>query len=60
MCLRFSCFTRPALEGHQILMPLPRIDAAKLTLVRQPFDHPEFLSLKHDGFRALAYISEGR
>jgi hypothetical protein len=43
VCLRFSFVTRPALEGHQILMPLPRIDAAKLTLVRQPFDHPEFL-----------------
>jgi ATP-dependent DNA ligase len=40
-------------------MPVPRIDAAKLTLVRQPFDHPDFLfELKYDGFRALAYISE--
>jgi len=42
-------------------MRLPRMDTAKLTLVRQPFDHPDFLfELKHDGFRALAYISEGR
>jgi ATP-dependent DNA ligase len=42
-------------------MRLPQIDTAKLTLVRQPFDHPDFLfELKHDGFRALAYISEGR
>jgi bifunctional non-homologous end joining protein LigD len=39
----------------------PRIDTAQLTLVRQPFDHPDFLfELKHDGFRALAYISEGQ
>jgi bifunctional non-homologous end joining protein LigD len=41
-------------------MRLPRMDPAKLTLVRQPFDHPDFLfELKHDGFRALAYISDG-
>jgi bifunctional non-homologous end joining protein LigD len=38
----------------------PRMDTARLTLVRQPFDHPDFLfELKHDGFRALAYISDG-
>jgi hypothetical protein len=31
------------------------MDTAQLTLVRQPFDHPDFLfELKHDGFRALA------
>jgi bifunctional non-homologous end joining protein LigD len=37
------------------------MDTAQLTLVRQPFDHPDFLfELKHDGFRALAYISEGQ
>jgi bifunctional non-homologous end joining protein LigD len=36
------------------------MDTAQLTLVRQPFDHPNFLfELKHDGFRALAYISDG-
>ena len=41
-------------------MRLPQMDPAKLTLVRQPFDHPDFLfELKHDGFRALAYISDG-
>src|SRR6202140_899242 len=41
-------------------MRLPRMDTARLTLVRQPFDHPAFLfELKHDGFRALAYISDG-
>jgi bifunctional non-homologous end joining protein LigD len=47
-------------QAHPISMPLPRMDPAKLTLVRQPFDHPDFLfELKHDGFRALAYISNG-
>jgi bifunctional non-homologous end joining protein LigD len=41
-------------------MRLPRMDTAKLTLVREPFDHPDYLfELKHDGFRALAYISDG-
>jgi bifunctional non-homologous end joining protein LigD len=41
-------------------MPLPRMDTAQLTLVREPFDHSDYLfELKHDGFRALAYISEG-
>ena len=37
------------------------MNTAQLTLVRQPFDHPDFLfELKHDGFRALEYITEGR
>jgi bifunctional non-homologous end joining protein LigD len=37
------------------------MDAARLTLVRQPFDHPDFLfELKHDGFRALAHIWDGQ
>ena len=37
------------------------MDTAQLTQLRQPFDHPEFLfELKHDGFRALAYISDGQ
>jgi bifunctional non-homologous end joining protein LigD len=38
-----------------------KVHCPQLTLVLQPFDHPDFLfELKHDGFRALAYISEGR
>jgi bifunctional non-homologous end joining protein LigD len=42
-------------------MRSPRIDTAKLTLVRQPFDDPDFLfELKHDGFRSLAYIFDGQ
>ena len=37
------------------------MDTAQLSLVRQPFDHPDYLfELKHDDFRALAYISDGR
>ena len=43
------------------MMRLPPMDAAKLTLVQQPFDHPDFLfELKHDGFRALAHIWDGK
>jgi bifunctional non-homologous end joining protein LigD len=38
----------------------PRFDTAQLSLVRVPFDHPDFLfELKHDGFRALAHIWDG-
>ena len=34
---------------------------AQLSLVRQPFDDPDFLfELKHDGFRALAHIWDGK
>jgi bifunctional non-homologous end joining protein LigD len=37
------------------------MDAAQLTMVRQPFDHPDFLfELKQDGFRALAHIWDGK
>src|ERR1700688_1329761 len=40
-------------------MRLPQMDPATLTLVRHPFDDPDFLfELKHAGFRALAYISD--
>ena len=32
----------------------------RLRLVREPFDHPDYIfELKHDGFRALAYIDAG-
>jgi bifunctional non-homologous end joining protein LigD len=32
-----------------------------LTRIPAPFDHPDFLfELKHDGFRSLAYIADGR
>jgi hypothetical protein len=35
----------------------PPFDTAQLSLVRTPFDDPDFLfELKHDGFRALAHI----
>jgi hypothetical protein len=36
------------------------MDTAQLSLVRQPFDHSDFLfELKHDGFRALAHVWDG-
>jgi len=38
----------------------PLFDTAQLSLVRTPFDDPDFLfELKHDGFRALAHIWDG-
>jgi hypothetical protein len=46
---------------HHIYMRPPRFDAAQLSLVRTPFDDPDFLfELKHDGFRALAHIWDGK
>jgi len=42
-------------------MRAPEMNAAQLTLVRQPFDDPNFLfELKHDGFRALAHVWDGQ
>jgi bifunctional non-homologous end joining protein LigD len=36
------------------------MQTAQLSLVRTPFDDPDFLfELKHDGFRALARIWDG-
>jgi bifunctional non-homologous end joining protein LigD len=41
-------------------VPLPLIQPIIPTRIRAPFDHPDFLfELKHDGFRALAYIADG-
>ena len=32
----------------------------RLRLVKEPFDHPDYIfELKHDGFRAIAYIDSG-
>src|ERR1700686_932428 len=48
------------LQTHHIYMRPPRMDTAQLNLVRQLFDHPDFLfELKHEGFRALAHIWDG-
>src|SRR5579864_6605243 len=39
---------------------LPRIEPMKLTRVARPFDYPNWIfELKHDGFRAVAYVSNG-
>ena len=36
---------------------LPRIQPMRLTRIAKPFDDPDYIfELKHDGFRALAYI----
>jgi ATP dependent DNA ligase domain len=57
----FSSFISPWFRLHPIYMRPPRMDTAQLTLVRQPFNDPDFLfELKHDGFRALAHIWDGK
>jgi bifunctional non-homologous end joining protein LigD len=39
---------------------LPKIEPMKLSIIPEPFDHPDWLfELKHDGFRAMAYVAEG-
>ena len=39
---------------------LPRIHPMRLRLVDKPFDHPDYIfELKHDGFRAIAYMQNG-
>jgi hypothetical protein len=39
----------------------PRIDLLKLSLIPEPFDHPDWVfELKHYGFRALAYVAEAK
>jgi bifunctional non-homologous end joining protein LigD len=39
---------------------LPRIRPMRLRPVKEPFNDPDFIfELKHDGFRALAYIERG-
>ena len=40
---------------------MPEIQPAKLARSLQPFDDPEWLfELKHDGFRSLAYVEDGK
>ena len=40
---------------------LPSIIPAKLARSLEPFDHADWLfELKHDGFRSLAYLEDGR
>jgi ATP-dependent DNA ligase len=32
----------------------------RLRLAKEPFDHPDYIfELKHDGFRAIAYLEDG-
>jgi bifunctional non-homologous end joining protein LigD len=42
-------------------MKLPVIEPMTLSRIAEPFDNLDFVfELKHDGFRSLAYISDGR
>jgi ATP-dependent DNA ligase len=56
----FRSFIPGVFCTHQIYVRPPRFDTAQLSLVRAPFNDPDFLfELKHDGFRALAHIWDG-
>jgi bifunctional non-homologous end joining protein LigD len=40
---------------------LPHYSPMRLLRVPEPIDHPDFVyEVKHDGFRSLAYVKEGR
>jgi len=40
---------------------MPQIERMRLSRILAPFDNPDFVfELKHDGFRSLAYIADGR
>src|SRR5262245_2171209 len=42
-------------------LPLPHFNPMRLARRPEPFDHPDWIyELKHDGFRSLAYIEDGR
>ena len=44
-----------------VALQLPKIAPLTLTRLRKPFDHPEWIfELKHDGFRGMAYVSDGQ
>ena len=46
-------------SSAKIAVVLPKIHPMRLRQVEEPFDHPDYLfELKHDGFRALAYIEK--
>jgi bifunctional non-homologous end joining protein LigD len=58
MCYR-RYWTSSALP-EIIRMMLPQIKPISPVRIKVPFDDPEFVTeLKHDGFRALAYIESG-
>ena len=43
-----------------VVSSLPRISPVQLSLIAKPFDNPDWLfEWKADGFRALAYVSDG-
>ena len=41
-------------------MILPTVETMRLARLREPFSDPDWIfELKHDGFRALAYVEDG-
>src|SRR5690349_17379213 len=51
----------PASNRWYRSMNIPRLRPMRLHLLNKPFDSPDWVfELKHDGFRCLAYIENGR
>jgi bifunctional non-homologous end joining protein LigD len=49
-----------ALSASDLAVALSSVVPIAPVRVRQPFDHPDWVfEVKHDGFRALAYIEKG-
>jgi ATP-dependent DNA ligase len=54
--LRWTSYQLPEI----IKAMLPKVQPINPTRIAAPFDHDDFVfELKHDGFRALAYIEDG-
>ena len=55
------CSTPSPTDTLPVVFTLPRITQMRLQEQREPFSHPDWLlEVRHDGFRALAYIEHGR
>ena len=55
-----STFARPIPARMLESAVLPRIHPMRLRIAK-PFNDPDYIfELKHDGFRALAYVEEGK
>jgi ATP-dependent DNA ligase len=59
-CRKPASHLTPSLAARDNQAMLPRIAPINPTRIAAPFDHADwFFELKHDGFRALAYIEDG-
>jgi bifunctional non-homologous end joining protein LigD len=46
---------------HEVLACSPALSLCVSSALQSPFDNPDYIfELKHDGFRAIAYIEDGK